>query len=103
MFSFFFVQTHLLALEEAFSVTVGKVQRESHYARSVLHSLNDAIQFSSAWTLWREDITGLRSSSTTILHSHRSPNKHELRCRNVGSGYKGAVVFNIALQEFPES
>lgn len=45
-------QTHLLALEESFPVTVGKVQRQSHYTRSVLHSLNDPIQFSPAWTLW---------------------------------------------------
>lgn len=45
--------THLLALEESFSVTVGKVQRQSHYTRGVLHSLNDPIQFSPAWTLQR--------------------------------------------------
>lgn len=40
----------LLALEESFSVTVWKVQRQSHYTRSVLHSLNDPIQFSPACT-----------------------------------------------------
>lgn len=43
----------LLALEETFSVTVGKVQRQGHYTRSVLHSLNDPIQFSPAWTKFR--------------------------------------------------
>lgn len=43
----------LLALEESFSVTVGKVQRQSHDTRSVLHSLNDPIQFSPAWTKFR--------------------------------------------------
>lgn len=47
----FLKQTHLLAFEETFSVTVGKVQRQGHYTRSVLHSLNDPIQFSPAWTL----------------------------------------------------
>lgn len=51
--------SHLLALEEPFSVTVGKVQRQSHYTRSVLHSLNDPIQFSPAWTLLGNDNTGL--------------------------------------------
>lgn len=44
-------KTYLLALEESFSVAVGKIQRQSHYTRSVLHSLNDSIQFSPAWTL----------------------------------------------------
>lgn len=43
----------LLAFEESFSVTVGKVQRQGHYTRSVLHSLNDPIQFSPAWTKFR--------------------------------------------------
>lgn len=51
--------SHLLALEEPFPVTVGKVQRQSHYTRSVLHSLNDPIQFSPAWTLLGNDNTGL--------------------------------------------
>lgn len=43
----------LLALEESFSVTVGKVQRQSHYTRSVLHSFNDSVQFPPAWTKLR--------------------------------------------------
>lgn len=43
----------LFAFEESFSVTVGKVQRQRHYTRSILHSLNDPVQFSPAWTKFR--------------------------------------------------
>lgn len=43
----------LFALEKSFSVTVGKIQRQSHHTGSVLHSLNDPIQFSPAWTKFR--------------------------------------------------
>lgn len=41
----------LLAFEESLPVTVREVQGQSHDARGVLHSLNDPVQFSSAWTL----------------------------------------------------
>lgn len=58
--------SHLLALEEPFPVTVGKVQRQSHYTRSVLHSLNDPIQFSPAWTLLGNDNTGLWWRHTVV-------------------------------------
>lgn len=50
-------QTHLLAFEESFSVTVGEVQRQRHDTRSVLHSLNDPVQFSPAGALWRNTAT----------------------------------------------
>lgn len=43
----------LLALEESFSVTVGQIQRQSHYTRSVLHPLNNPIQFPPAWSIFR--------------------------------------------------
>lgn len=43
----------LLALEETFPVTVGEVQRQSHDTRGVLHSLNDPVKFSPAWSKLR--------------------------------------------------
>lgn len=35
----------LFAFEEAFPVTVGQVQRQSHHPRRVLHALDDSVQF----------------------------------------------------------
>lgn len=51
--------THLLALKESFSVTVGKVQGQGHHAGSVLHSLDDPIQFPPAWALVEKHSTSL--------------------------------------------
>ena len=74
-------QTHLLALEESFSVTVGKVQRQSHYTRSVLHPLNDPIQFSPAWTLWSNTPKGYNQPPQfleAILPSNYTQIKHDM-------------------------
>lgn len=44
-------KTNLFALEEAFLITVGKVQRKSHDSGGVLHPLDNPIQLFSTWTL----------------------------------------------------
>lgn len=44
-------RTHLLPLEESFSVTVGKVKGQGHHARGVLHTLNDPVQLPPTGTL----------------------------------------------------
>lgn len=80
----FLKQTHLLALEESFSVTVGKVQRQSHDTRSVLHSLNDPIQFSPAWTLWGKTEQGYKSCAKGLKCTLTSQIISLLRYNNEG-------------------
>lgn len=65
----FLKKTHLLAFEESFSVTVGKVQRQGHNTRSVLHSLNDPIQFSPAWTLWEKIARGYNGCAKALKYT----------------------------------
>lgn len=85
-------QTHLFALKESFSVTVGNVQRQSHYTRSILHPLNDPIQFSPAWTLWK---TQTKPSLEATLNSSWVRCTARSVCE-VWGGYKEAAKVGVS-------